>query len=1035
MSLFIEPMKVSRPPIRHGKLWIDVADRRTTFDNHILPLSPTEFVLLANLAQAAPQTLAFGELAQQIGEETGESGQDANEMLRYHIYLLRRKLKEVAGDEALIETVQAVGYRLSSPEETIQPNGSITFLFSDIEGSTQLWEQNSQSMKRALRRHDTLLRQATATCNGYVFKTMGDGFYIAFSRAVDALAAALAAQRALHAEEWPESTRLRVRMALATGPAESRDDDYFGPPLNLAARLLSAGHGGQILLDQITQAEITGELPPGVKVRDMGLRRLRGLREHQRIFQAVVDDLPAHFPPLRTLDPRPTNLPAELTPFVGRENEVKAVSGLLRRPQSRLVTLTGPGGIGKSRLSLQVAASLQDEYEDGIFFVPLASIHDPALIPSAIARAVGAPESSDNPSLEPLIAHLRSRQLLLVLDNFEQLVDGSPLVNELLRGAPSLKILVTSREALLIYGEQIYPVTPLTLPDLRQPITLDLLARFSATALFVQRVGASAPGLTLGQADAPIVAEICTRLDGLPLVIELAAARANQFSLPEIAAQLTRRLGFLTSGLRDLPDRQRTLRGALDWSYDLLNGDEQGLFARLAVFVGGWTEGAAQELAGGMSLSPAEVTATLHSLTAKSLLQYQPEETPRFRMLESIREYAWEHLARRDELAATRQLHAAWYRNFVLGFESSLMGDEQAEIYKAMKSEEDNIRAALDWSLEVEGDKTAIEMCSILWRWWAAHSYLREGRSWLDRALARQSAAPPAVRALALWGAGRLAFFQADYNAAEAMLQQSLALYRQIGDDEGSGWILDAIGAIALQRKNFGQARQLFEESLALHRAEGSQRGISHTLDDLGQLAFRLGDIAQATLLFEEALHLRRQSGSPEGMAVAIVNLSEALGLQGEYERAETLLLEGLELYRQLGQSYDVLLCLGNLGHLKKQMGDSQAALDCYTQSLGILREVEEEEEPELVAESLIGLAGALYPVGKVYAAAQILGAVEKRLNNLGANPTLREEYQRHCEAVGDQLSQAVWNSALDEGSRMSLEEITEVILPQTAVS
>lgn len=1032
MLLLVAPMQASPPVLRHGKLWIDLAKRRTTFGNHPLTLSPTEFLLLTTLAQAAPKTVSFGELAQQIGEETDESGQDANKMLRYHIYLLRRKLKEVTGDETLIESVQAVGYRLASTEETPQPSGVITFLFSDIEGSTQLWEQNTQSMKRALRRHDSLLRQTVAACNGYVFKTMGDGFFIAFSHSVDAVTAALAAQRALHAEDWPESTQLRVRMALATGLVESRDDDYFGPPLNLAARLLSAGHGGQILLDQTTRADITEQLPPGVEMRDMGLRRLKGLREPQRVFQAVADDLPVHFPPLRTLDPRPTNLPAELTPFVGREDEVRAVSGLLRRAQTRLVTLTGPGGIGKSRLSLQVAASLQDEYEDGVFFVPLAAIHNPALIPPAIAQAVGAPVSQDNAPIEPLIAHLRSRQLLLILDNFEQLVDAAPMINELLRGAPSLKIVVTSREALLIYGEHIYPVMPLTLPDQSRPVTLDLLEKFSATALFVQRVVASAPDLTLGQEDAPIVAEICAGLDGLPLVIELAAARANQFSLPEIASQLTRRLGFLTSGPRDLPDRQRTLRGALDWSYDLLSGDEQRLFARLAVFVGGWTEGAAQELATGMLLSPAQVTATLRSLATKSLLQCRQDETPRFRMLESIREYAWEHLAARDELAATRRLHAAWYRNFVLGFESSLMGDEQAEVYKALKGEEDNIRAALDWSLEVEGDVTAIEMCGILWRWWAAHSYLREGRSWLERALARQSAAPLAVRALALWGAGRLAFFQGDYNDAESMLQESLALYRQMDDDEGSGWILDAIGAVALQRKQYGQARQLFEESLALHRTTGSRRGISHTLDDLGQLAFQQGDIAQATHLFEEALHLRRQSGSPEGEAVAIVNLSEALGLQGEYERAETLLREGLELYRQLGQPYGVLLCLGNLGHLKKQMGDSQAALDCYTQSLGLLRDVE-EDEPELVAESLIGLAGALYPVGKAYAAAQVLGAVEKRLDNLDSYPALNAEYLRHCEAVADQLSHTVWNSALDKGGRMSLGEIAEVISPQTA--
>ena len=605
------PSRESRQLMQYGKLSVDFSRLLIAFGDQALELSPTEFWLLVCLIQAAPQTLPFLDLARQVEGHAGALPLDTNEALRYHIHCLRRKLREVAGDGELIESVRGVGYRLPKPLHPDQPSGIVTFLFSDIEGSTQLWEENPQTMKVAFKRHDTLLRQAVAAHNGHIFKTVGDGFYIAFSQATEGLAAALRAQRALHTEKWPDSARLRVRMALSTGVADEREGDYFGPPLNLAARLLAAAHGGQILLTHATQVEIASHLPPSVELRDLGFRRFKGLREPQRVFQVVAADLPVHFPPLRTLNPSPTNLPSELTSFVGRENALRSITALLRQPGVRLVTLTGPGGIGKSRLGLQVAASMRDEYENGVFFVPLASLQEPALIPSTIAQLLGVQENPDRLPIEQLIAYLRSRQLLLLLDNFEHLVDAAPLVNELLRGAPSVKILVTSREALSIYGEHLYPVRPLPLPDLHERLTLDQLDSFAATALFRQRAQASAPDLMLAESDAPIVAAICASLDGLPLAIELAAARASQYGLSEIVTQLSCRLEFLTSGARDLPARQRTLRAALDWSYDLLTPDEQPLFARLAVFVGGWSMNAAQQLMAGMDKTPAQVEAIL----------------------------------------------------------------------------------------------------------------------------------------------------------------------------------------------------------------------------------------------------------------------------------------------------------------------------------------------------------------------------------------------------------------------------------------
>ncbi|MGB5051528.1 MAG: tetratricopeptide repeat protein [Caldilineaceae bacterium] len=1027
MSSLFPPATGKKNVVRYGKLAIDLTNHRAAFETQPLHLNPNEFTLLAHLVQAVPRVASFSELAGQVRAEASASPENINKIVHFHIYGLRQKLAEVAGNALLLESVPGVGFVLSQPLPADQPRGGFSFLFSDIEGSTQLWDQHSDGMRIALKQHDLLLRTTFAAHNGYVFKTVGDGFYVAFVQASEALAAALAAQRALQTASWPSQIRLRVRMALTTGLAEQREGDYYGPPLNMAARLLAVGHGGQVLLDSATQAEIVLRLPPGVGLRNMGFRRFKGLHDPQQVFQVVAPDLPVYFPPLRTLDPRPTNLPAELTSFVGRENTIRAIGALLRRADVRLVTLTGPGGIGKTRLSVQVATSLEDEYEDGVFFVPLASIHDPDLIPLAVARALRMHAVPDTISVEALIAHLRERQALLVLDNFEQIVRAAPLVNELLRGARYLKILVTSREALAIYGEHQYPVPPLAVPAVNESMTVELLERYTATALFVQRVRARVPEIALTQRDAELIAGICISLDGLPLAIELAAARSDQFTLPEVAEQLHRHLGFLISGPRDLPARQQTLRGAIGWSYELLTDPEQVLFAQLSVFVGGWTAAAAQRLVTGHAQTPTQVAATLISLAAKNLIQYHSGLSPRFAMLESIREYAWEQLESSGELSALRQRHAAYYRDLAVGLEASLTGDDQAAAYKILQGEEDNLRAALAWSLEQEDDDIALQMGGILWRWWAAQSYLREGRSWLEKALSRQTSAQPALRAAALWGAGRLAFFQADDRQAEEMLEESLALYGQIADQNGIAWVLDAIGAIYTYREVHDRARALFEESLALHRVTGNRRGISHTIDDLGQLAFQQGDIPQATHLFTESLQLRRQSGSPEGIAVALVNLSEVLGLQGDTHRAETLLQEGLHLYRQLNQPSGVILCLSNLGDLKVAQGDSQGALSCYTESLHYLRGVEQDER-ELLVESLVGLAQFLQGGGQTQAAARILGAAESRMDSINTYPSLRRKYEHQCEAVRSQLGTTDWARAWEEGQTLTLLDIIDSI-------
>jgi predicted ATPase/class 3 adenylate cyclase len=595
---------------------------------------------------------------------------------------------------------------------TTLPTGTVTFLFTDVEKSTQRWEQNRGAMQAAIERHDAVLRDCIESGGGAVFKTVGDAFCAAFHTPIDALEAALGAQRALGNEAWTEGCEILVRMALHTGTAQERDADYFGPALNRVARLLSAGHGGQILVSLSCAEMLRDQLPPEVHLRDLGEHHLKDLAHPERIFQVEASGLASDFPPIRTEDVRPTNLPPQVTPFVGRQSDVLRVCELVSRDDVRLVTLTGPGGTGKTRLALQAAGELIDRFADGVFLVSLSPVSDPDLVPEMVLRVLRYHLPADKRGhVEDLV---RARDLLLVLDNFEQVLPAAAFLSHLLSVSPGLTVLVTSRSVLGLYGEQDYPVSPLSLPSAGAATDPEALARSDAVALFVQRARAVRPDFALTDANSAAVLEICRRLDGLPLAIELAAARVRLLPPRALLDKLSRRLDVLTGGARDLPARQQTLRGAIDWSYDALSEADQVMFARLSAFADGATLEAVEAVT--VLDDDLDVFESMASLVDWSLLREQagPDEEPRFVMLETIREYAAERLELRGEADSLRRRHADYFAQLADAAEAAT-GSRQDVLLRPLSAEHANLRVALAWALDAEEAGMAAALAGALW--------------------------------------------------------------------------------------------------------------------------------------------------------------------------------------------------------------------------------------------------------------------------------------------------------------------------------
>ena len=954
------------------------------------------------------------------------------------------------------------------------PTGSITLLFTDIEGSTRLLQQLGNRYATVLRDCRRALRAAFQEGNGFEVDNQGDSFFVVFERAVDAVSAVVHAQRALFAARWPEGVVVRVRMGMHTGEPQPTDEGYVGLDVHCAARIMSVAHGGQVLLSRATRDLVTTDLPAGLQLRDLGAYRLKDIAGPNELFQLVIPDLPADFPPVSASSVgRPLrSLPSPATSFIGREAEVAAVCDLLKRADVRMLTLIGAAGVGKTRLALRVAAQLSSQFSDGLCFVALDQVSGVEVIHPALAQALNVQEEKEHSLFDQVKAALRDLSLLLILDNFERILPASLEVADLLAACPGLKVLVTSRVMLHIQAEHLFEVPPLPLPDPARLSALEALSQNASIALFVQRAQAVQPDFQLTAASAPTVARICARLDGIPLAIELAAARIRHFTPQVLLAHLERGLAVLQREARDAPARQQTLRAAIAWSYDLLEPLEQRVFRKLAVC----TNGATQEAASRITSKPGEddVSAVLEALVDKSMLLRQRREKrqERYGQLQTLREYGLELLAVTGELVATRTAHASYYLAWAEQAAPFLSGAEQLDWLDSLDQEYENLRSALEWLLEgsgseVERAERALRLCIALLGFWEIRGYMGEGLAFLERALAARQGVPSPLQAQALHGAAFLALMLDDYARAQDLLRECQSLFRESGDRVGMANILQLQGNLALVTNSYKLARRLLDEALAIYREEGETSRIASTREALAQVAIAQCDYAaaqsllekdiasfqargeqyrtayplyllarmfflsqlgqtEALALAEESLSLFRAVGDKRFIAYTLTLLGQILLMEkgGESSAASSMVEESIAALRSMGDRSGTARALIALARIRGFSGENEAAQRCYRESWQLLKITAARE---LEAACLEGYGEVLVALGMPGVAVKLWGTAATLRATIVAPmpPAYKASYMRALASARERLGARAFQEAWAAGHALTIEQVT----------
>ncbi len=906
------------------------------------------------------------------------------------------------------------------------PTGVVTFLFSDIEGSTQLLQRLGEGYAPVLETHRRLFRAVCKAHNGQEIDATGDSFCIVFKAAIDAVIAATALQRALHEHNWPFEGKVRVRIGLHSGKPAHTAAGYIGLDVHVAARVMAAARGGQVLLTQATRHLVGTHWPQGVKLRDLGEHRLKDLRHPQRLCQLIIEGVPSTFPPLATINNRPYNLPTPPTPLIGREQTLKDACALLRRADVRLVTFIAPGGAGKTRLSLQVGSELLADCEDGVFWVALAPLSDSIAVTIAIARSLEISEVAGLSVLESVQEHLRDKRLLLVLDNFEQVLVAAPQVAELLAACPLLKILITSRAPLHLRGEHKFAVPPLELPNLASSLFPQTLAQNAAVQLFVQRAHAVQPDFAITHETLSAIAEICIRLDGLPLAIELAAARVRLFSATTLLNRLKKRLPLLTGGAQDLPERHQTLRNAIAWSYDLLRPDEQKLFRRMAIFSNGCTLEAAENIAI-LTDEAAFALDEFEALLDHSLLHTRSaaDGETRFSMLETIREYALEALTKSGEREVVARRHAEFFVNLAQEAAPLLAGAQQVVWLARLDADHDNLLAALNWLADNEPE-TGLRLAVLLWPYWLRRGRFAGGRRRLERnleqTLAQNREVPTALLAQAQLGIGRLAWFQADYAASHEALSQSLALYRQLDDRKGIATALYGLGFVAASRGEHAPSRALLEESLTLKQELGDNTDLHYILTGLVIMASSEQHLMEVRALLESGLTTARREGNPRGIGLLLFNLGITAYFQDDYAAAQEALNESLKILHALGDTWAVARVMWGLGSVSCALGEHAPAQSFFNEALTIHTELRGHWEMCQVIEFIAFLAAEQAQPARAVTLLSAAAALRETLHYHQV-PVVLERYERYLNSLQTTMDDAAFEAAWSAGQAMSLKE------------